>query len=126
MHRITCVIEIPDARRLKGCMIQQFEGTCWTYGTFPLNCAPARGGAMGSDMRRAVAIAAFLVLALAIIVIVSRSSDTTAPDLTGSVPADPDKAIPAAASSPPEDGNWTMPGKDYAHTRFSGLPTSRS
>jgi lanthanide-dependent methanol dehydrogenase len=32
-----------------------------------------------------------------------------------------DRAIPAAASSPPDDGNWTMPGKDYAHTRFSAL-----
>jgi PQQ-dependent dehydrogenase (methanol/ethanol family) len=32
-----------------------------------------------------------------------------------------DKAIPAAAASPPDDGNWTMPAKDYAATRFSGL-----
>ena len=31
------------------------------------------------------------------------------------------KAIPAAAASPPDDGNWTMPAKDYAATRFSGL-----
>ena len=31
------------------------------------------------------------------------------------------KAIPAAAASPADDGNWTMPGKDYASTRFSGL-----
>jgi PQQ-dependent dehydrogenase (methanol/ethanol family) len=26
-----------------------------------------------------------------------------------------------AAASPPEDGNWTMPGRDYASTRYSGL-----
>src|SRR5690349_8719629 len=31
------------------------------------------------------------------------------------------KAIPAAAASPRDDGNWTMPAKDYAATRFSGL-----
>jgi lanthanide-dependent methanol dehydrogenase len=31
------------------------------------------------------------------------------------------KAIPARAASPPDDGNWTMPGKDYASTRFSAL-----
>src|SRR5215213_5451874 len=31
------------------------------------------------------------------------------------------KAVPAAAASPADDGNWTMPGKDYASTRFSGL-----
>ena len=31
------------------------------------------------------------------------------------------KAIPAAAASPADDGNWTMPAKDYAATRFSGL-----
>ena len=26
-----------------------------------------------------------------------------------------------AAASPPEDGNWTMPARDYASTRYSGL-----
>jgi PQQ-dependent dehydrogenase (methanol/ethanol family) len=31
------------------------------------------------------------------------------------------KAIPAPSASPADDGNWTMPGKDYASTRFSGL-----
>jgi PQQ-dependent dehydrogenase (methanol/ethanol family) len=31
------------------------------------------------------------------------------------------KAVPAPAASPADDGNWTMPGKDYASTRFSGL-----
>ncbi len=31
------------------------------------------------------------------------------------------RAVPPPAASPPEDGNWTMPGKDYASTRFSGL-----
>src|SRR5215218_3279514 len=31
------------------------------------------------------------------------------------------KAVPARAASPADDGNWTMPGKDYASTRFSAL-----
>ena len=31
------------------------------------------------------------------------------------------KVIPARAASPADDGNWTMPAKDYASTRFSGL-----
>jgi len=30
-------------------------------------------------------------------------------------------AIAPADASPPDDGNWVMPGKDYASTRFSGL-----
>jgi PQQ-dependent dehydrogenase (methanol/ethanol family) len=30
-------------------------------------------------------------------------------------------AIPASAASPADDGNWVMPSKDYAATRFSGL-----
>jgi PQQ-dependent dehydrogenase (methanol/ethanol family) len=31
------------------------------------------------------------------------------------------KAAPPTSASPADDGNWTMPGKDYASTRFSGL-----
>ena len=30
-------------------------------------------------------------------------------------------ALPPPAASPRDDGNWVMPGKDYASTRFSGL-----
>jgi PQQ-dependent dehydrogenase (methanol/ethanol family) len=30
-------------------------------------------------------------------------------------------ALPPSAASPADDGNWTMPGKDYASTRFSAL-----
>ena len=30
-------------------------------------------------------------------------------------------AIAPAEASPPDDGNWVMPGKDYASTRFSAL-----
>ncbi|MBV9913278.1 MAG: PQQ-dependent dehydrogenase, methanol/ethanol family [Sinobacteraceae bacterium] len=34
---------------------------------------------------------------------------------------DAGKAAPSAANSPPEDGQWTMPEKNFAATRFSGL-----
>ena len=30
-------------------------------------------------------------------------------------------ALPPASASPADDGNWVMPGKDYASTRFSAL-----
>jgi lanthanide-dependent methanol dehydrogenase len=32
-----------------------------------------------------------------------------------------DHAVAPAAASPTDDGNWVMPSKDYAATRFSGL-----
>src|SRR5919107_1207806 len=35
--------------------------------------------------------------------------------------AQPNGARPAAGASGPEDGQWTMPSKDYASTRYSGL-----
>src|SRR5436305_338591 len=38
----------------------------------------------------------------------------------GSAPSG-NHAIAPAAASPSDDGNWTMPSKDYAATRFSGL-----
>src|SRR3954469_16890464 len=38
----------------------------------------------------------------------------------GAAPAG-DHAVAPAAASPADDGNWVMPGKDYAATRFSGL-----
>jgi PQQ-dependent dehydrogenase (methanol/ethanol family) len=38
----------------------------------------------------------------------------------GSPPAG-DHAVAAPAASPADDGNWVMPGKDYAATRFSAL-----
>ena len=30
-------------------------------------------------------------------------------------------ALPSAAAAPADDGNWTMPGKNYAATRFSAM-----
>src|SRR5437763_15039336 len=38
----------------------------------------------------------------------------------GAAPAG-DHAVAPPAASPADDGNWMMPGKDYAATRFSGL-----
>ena len=67
-----------------------------------------------------------LVIAVPLAVIATalfwaRSSNIReAPPMQAS-PASAGKAIPAAAASPADDGNWTMPGKDYASTRFSGL-----
>ncbi|MBV9932644.1 MAG: PQQ-dependent dehydrogenase, methanol/ethanol family, partial [Alphaproteobacteria bacterium] len=37
----------------------------------------------------------------------------------------PNGAVPAAAASPPEDGQWTMPSKNPAATRYSGLDEVR-
>jgi PQQ-dependent dehydrogenase (methanol/ethanol family) len=37
------------------------------------------------------------------------------------VPGQAQSARPPAAASPAEDGQWTMPAKDYASTRYSGL-----
>src|SRR3954451_18529551 len=69
---------------------------------------------------RRTAIFGFAVFAAALSSACNKQpSQPTSP----SVPA-PDagaRAVPPAAASPPEDGNWTMPGKDYASTRFSGL-----
>ena len=64
-----------------------------------------------------ISIAALIIAALIFSTLRNNSEQTAAPAgaLTGG------KLIPARASSPPEDGNWTMPGKNYAHTRFSGL-----
>ena len=71
-------------------------------------------------MRRILLIAAIaLVLIIAAIVwaVSARQTSPTAQPSSASA----GKAIPASVASPPDDGNWTMPGKDYASTRFSGL-----
>ncbi|MGN6589382.1 MAG: hypothetical protein ACTHKE_03735, partial [Sphingomicrobium sp.] len=41
-------------------------------------------------------------------------------EVYSAVPAG-DHAVADATASPADDGNWIMPGKDYAATRFSGL-----
>ena len=45
---------------------------------------------------------------------------STTPQNYAQIPGGP-HAVPASAASPADDGNWVMPGKDYASTRFSAL-----
>jgi PQQ-dependent dehydrogenase (methanol/ethanol family) len=60
-----------------------------------------------------------LVLIVAAVLWLRRTySPTAAPQSAHGSSA---KAVPANAASTPDDGNWTMPGKDYSSTRFSGL-----
>jgi PQQ-dependent dehydrogenase (methanol/ethanol family) len=75
-------------------------------------------------MRRlAVAIAALAAIVLigAIVLSFTGGDKKSRYSTTRYGEASPTKAVPAAAASPADDGNWTMPGKDYAATRFSGL-----
>jgi PQQ-dependent dehydrogenase (methanol/ethanol family) len=67
------------------------------------------------------AIAVFVLVAgIAAFVWLRPVSPAGTPTAVG-VAENNSKAIPAAAASPADDGNWTMPGKDYASTRFSAL-----
>ena len=72
-------------------------------------------------MRRfVIALLLLLVLVVGIAAWFARDHRTTSQP-ANLVPANNGKVVPAAAASPRDDGNWTMPGKDYASTRFSGL-----
>jgi len=57
-------------------------------------------------------------------VLLSCNKNPTAPKSTpqtyAQIPGAP-HALPPPSASPPDDGNWVMPGKDYASTRFSAL-----
>jgi PQQ-dependent dehydrogenase (methanol/ethanol family) len=74
-------------------------------------------------MRRVfVAGVAIVVVAIIVgVVIWNGRSHRGTPAITDYGRASAAKAIPAPSASPADDGNWTMPGKDYASTRFSGL-----
>jgi PQQ-dependent dehydrogenase (methanol/ethanol family) len=50
----------------------------------------------------------------------SKPAEPNSPIVSAGLPNGP-HALPPAAAAPAEDGNWTMPGKNYASTRFSGL-----
>jgi lanthanide-dependent methanol dehydrogenase len=84
----------------------------------------SRGGRSGVGMRRTsigiIAVAAVTLVAVVVIWWLARdpSPDFGTRQLAAASTA---KAIPAPAASPADDGNWTMPGKDYAATRFSAL-----
>src|SRR6476646_8999083 len=79
------------------------------------------GGVM---LRVSAAVTATGILAAASAPLVSCSKAPAPPPSTAqvyaNVPGGP-HAVPAASASPADDGNWTMPGKDYAASRFSGL-----
>jgi PQQ-dependent dehydrogenase (methanol/ethanol family) len=62
-----------------------------------------------------------IALIVAIALWVTQRSDHRATGTAQYAAAGPNKAVPPPQSSPADDGNWTMPGKDYASTRFSGL-----
>ena len=73
--------------------------------------------------RTTISIVAIVALVLAVSLLVwalgaSRERSAATADESSGNSA---KAIAAADASPPDDGNWTMPGKDYASTRFSAL-----
>jgi PQQ-dependent dehydrogenase (methanol/ethanol family) len=74
-------------------------------------------------MRRILAgVVAIVVVAIIVgLTIWSGRSHRGVPATTDYGRGSAAKAIPAASASPADDGNWTMPGKDYASTRFSGL-----
>ncbi|MFL6748057.1 MAG: hypothetical protein ACJ8E6_05140, partial [Sphingomicrobium sp.] len=69
-----------------------------------------------------VALVALLIVFLVVAAVISNrgkpsSQSTVQQNYAGAA----GRAVPPVAASPPDDGNWTMPGKDYASTRFSGL-----
>jgi glucose dehydrogenase len=79
-------------------------------------------GVRGVLMRRILVGVIAVVILIAAIAAVIWTRKRTATDVDqAATPANSAKAIPAPSASPPDDGNWTMPGKDYAATRFSGL-----
>jgi PQQ-dependent dehydrogenase (methanol/ethanol family) len=68
-----------------------------------------------------IAVAAILMVLAVIFLRPHRSTPTNGQLVTAEpLPGGP-HAMPAAAASPADDGNWVMPGKDYASTRFSAL-----
>src|SRR5690349_854045 len=79
----------------------------------------------GGVMRRvstAVTVATILVAAAAALTSCNKNpgGSSTAPQTYSQISGGP-HALPPAAASPADDGNWVMPGKDYASTRFSAL-----
>jgi PQQ-dependent dehydrogenase (methanol/ethanol family) len=69
-------------------------------------------------------IAAVLALLLAASAFLFASRNHAQPAAAFEAPRS-SGAIPAAAASPPEDGQWTMPSKNPASTRYSGLDEIR-
>ena len=61
-------------------------------------------------------IAAVLAILLIAAAVYFRNSGRTVAQTQNSGGAHAGKVVPAASASPPDDGNWTMPAKDYAAT----------
>src|SRR5215212_6287547 len=86
----------------------------------PSKALPFRGFTMIQVRRAATSARLSLSLLLALLVLqsVSCSSNQSAPAPTPTPLSGP---TGAQATAPPEDGQWPMPAKNYASTRFSGL-----
>src|ERR671932_96858 len=69
-------------------------------------------------------IAAALLLPLGASAFLFASRNQAQPVRSFAAPQ-PNGAVPAAAASPAEDGQWTMPSKNPAATRYSGLDEIR-
>src|SRR3954453_3134076 len=66
----------------------------------------------------AIAIVALVLLGAAVLwTRNARQQTASSQPASGNI----EKATATGAASPADDGNWTMPAKDYAATRFSGL-----
>ena len=75
-------------------------------------------------MRRSFLAIVVVIAALVIVAVLFwsyRESGSSKPGTQKFAEPSGNKVIPARSASPPDDGNWTMPGKDYASTRFSAL-----
>jgi PQQ-dependent dehydrogenase (methanol/ethanol family) len=75
-------------------------------------------------MRRvpSAVLAGFTALAAAALLVSCNKRTPHNSTATASAPlAAGDHALPPAAASPADNGNWEMPGKDFASTRFSAL-----
>jgi len=73
-------------------------------------------------MRRLwVGVIAVLVLVVIVAAVLWSKNNRSPDQSSGPAQASAFKAVPSSSASPPDDGNWTMPAKDYAATRFSGL-----
>ncbi|MBW8816176.1 MAG: PQQ-dependent dehydrogenase, methanol/ethanol family [Caulobacterales bacterium] len=59
--------------------------------------------------------------ALVVLALAACSRNAPPPGPAKPPAATPTGAVAPAAASPDDDGQWTMPAKDYANTRYSGL-----
>jgi PQQ-dependent dehydrogenase (methanol/ethanol family) len=90
----------------------ELQQQCWG------RCRRFHGGVM-----RRVAGVPFGILCIATVALSACNRSQPAKVGTPTVYSTPSAthAVMDAAASPADDGNWTMPGKDYASTRFSAL-----